>query len=71
MEHFTEIGYRQSPPIVITRHKTANVQQKEIAQMHWDITKLRSLGVSEEVLRDTMPLQAKGLLYLREMYGSN
>ena len=51
------------------------MQQKEIAQAHWDITKLLSLGVSEEFLRDTTPVQArellKGLLYLMERYGSN
>ena len=50
------------------------MQQNEIAQMHWDITKLPSLGVSEEFLEETTPLRArellKGLLYLRERYGS-
>lgn len=52
------------------------MQQNEIAQMHWDITKLLSLGVSEEFLKEGVtPLQArdllKGLLYLRERYASN
>lgn len=46
-------------------------------QMHWDIAKLLSLGVSEELLmEDAMtPLRAKellkGLLYLRERYANN
>ena len=44
--------------------------------MHWDITKLLSLGISEAFLKEGVtPLQArdllKGLLYLRERYGSN
>jgi len=46
----------------------------QLEQMHWDIMKLLSLGVSEEFLRETQmsPQQTKdllkGLLYLRERY---
>ena len=45
---------------------------KQLEQMHWDIMKLLSLGVSEEWLKETdmNPQQTKdllkGLLYLRE-----
>jgi len=44
----------------------------QLEQMHWDIMKLLSLGVSEEWLKETdmNPQQIKdllkGLLYLRE-----
>jgi hypothetical protein len=50
------------------------VQDPQIVQMHWDITKLLSLGVDEKFLKETKitPVQArdlvKGLLYLRERY---
>jgi hypothetical protein len=50
------------------------VQDPQIVQMHWDITKLLSLGVDEKFLKETKitPAQArdlvKGLLYLRERY---
>lgn len=46
----------------------------ETVQMHWDITKLLSFGVSEKFLRESnlTPVQArelvKSLLYLRERY---
>lgn len=45
-----------------------------IIQMHWDITKLLSMGVDEKFLQEAKltPAQArdlvKGLLYLRERY---
>ncbi|MGI0019520.1 MAG: hypothetical protein ACREAY_03515 [Nitrososphaera sp.] len=44
----------------------------EIAQLHWDITKLLEMGINEELARQLTPAQArdlvKGLLYLREKY---
>lgn len=76
MEHFTEMGYRQPPSVHITCPEKGNVQQNEVAQMHWDIAKLLSLGVSEEFLMEdgVTPPRArellKGLLYLRERYAS-
>ncbi|MEO9295520.1 MAG: hypothetical protein ABI347_07970 [Nitrososphaera sp.] len=52
------------------------MQHEEIAQMHWDVARLLSLGVSEEFLREEGMTPAgarellKGLLYLRERYGA-
>lgn len=44
----------------------------EIAQLHWDLTKLLEMGINEEWARQLTPGQArdlvKGLLYLRERY---
>jgi hypothetical protein len=49
------------------------VNKAEIAQLHWDITKLLEMGLNEEWVRQLTPAQAtdlvKGLLYLRERYG--
>lgn len=50
------------------------VKGTELAQMHWDVSKLLSLGVSEKFLMESeiTPVEAtdlvKGLLYLRERY---
>ena len=47
---------------------------ESIVQMHWDITKLLSMGVDEQFLKESnvTPDQArdlvKGILYLREQY---
>jgi hypothetical protein len=52
------------------------MDEAETLQMHWDIMKLLSLGVSEEFIRDTNMTLAqardfvKGLLYLRERYSN-
>lgn len=44
----------------------------EISQLHWDITKLLEMGVDAEWAGRLTPAQArdmvKGLLYLRERY---
>ena len=48
--------------------------RETMAQMHWDISKLLSLGVDEQFLKesDITPDQArglvKGILFLRERY---
>lgn len=48
--------------------------RESMVQMHWDISKLLSLGVDEQFLKesDITPDQArdlvKGILYLRERY---
>jgi hypothetical protein len=50
------------------------VEEAELAQMHWDVSKLLSFGVSEEFLMESgiTPQEAtdlvKGALYLRERY---
>jgi hypothetical protein len=48
------------------------VNNVEIAQLHWDLTKLLEMGINEEWARQLTPGQArdlvKGLLYLRERY---
>jgi hypothetical protein len=48
------------------------VNNAEIAQLHWDLTKLLEMGINEEWTRQLTPGQArdlvKGLLYLRERY---
>lgn len=41
------MGYRQPPSVHITCPEKGNVQQNEVSQMHWDIAKLLSLGVSK------------------------
>lgn len=52
------------------------MREPELMQMHWDIKKLLELGVSEKFLKEcrVTPEQArdlvKGLLYLRERYGT-
>jgi hypothetical protein len=52
-------------------------EQQKLVMMHWDIMKLLSLGVDERFLQTSgiTPDQArdllKGLLYLRERYGSS
>ena len=52
-------------------------EQQKLIMMHWDITKLLSLGVDEKFLQTSgiTPDQArdllKGLLYLRERYGES
>ena len=49
------------------------MNRAEIAQLHWDITKLLEMGLDEEWVRQLTPAQAtdlvKGLLYLKERYG--
>jgi hypothetical protein len=48
------------------------VQYREATQLHWGISKLLELGVSEELVKDLTENQimdlVKGLLYLRERY---
>lgn len=57
-----------------TTGNTSLVEEAELAQMHWDISKLLSFGVSEEFLMESgvTPQEAtdlvKGALYLRERY---
>jgi hypothetical protein len=50
------------------------LQESQILQMHWDISKLLSLGVEEDFLKESNLSASeardlvKGLLYLRERY---
>jgi hypothetical protein len=48
------------------------VNNVEIVQLHWDITKLLEMGINEEWAGQLTPAEArdlvKGLLYLRERY---
>jgi hypothetical protein len=49
------------------------VERQEIIGMHWDVSKLLELGVSEEFVSMLSPSAArdlvKGLLYLKERFG--
>lgn len=53
------------------------MQESQILQMHWDISKLLSLGVEEDFLKESNLSASeardlvKGLLYLKERYSKN
>lgn len=48
------------------------MQYREVAQLHWGMSKLLELGVSEEFVKGMTETEitdlVKGLLYLRERY---
>jgi hypothetical protein len=48
------------------------IQHREATQLHWGISKLLELGVSEKIVKDLSENEitdlVKGLLYLKERY---
>jgi hypothetical protein len=48
------------------------MQYREATQLHWGISKLLEMGVSEELVKDLTETEmmdlVKGLLYLKERY---
>ena len=48
------------------------IQHREVTQLHWGISKLLELGVSEKIVKDLSENEitdlVKGLLYLKERY---
>jgi hypothetical protein len=49
------------------------VQYSDLKAIHWDYAKLLELGMSEQLVKDLFPIEArellKGILYLKDRYG--
>jgi hypothetical protein len=57
---------------MINKRVNIMIQHREATQLHWGISKLLELGVSEKIVKDLSENEitdlVKGLLYLKERY---